>query len=214
MLAIQALEDDTIGQGVSETQVSETAKSVSLTQVSTTAETITQSITTAIVTNAIKETSTMSVSTNKTSTTNVPTTKVLKYVVVGTDTREHIAQRMKNYDKYHYFFMDNPQIYVISFAYNNEKLKEKYGDDFDILTGGGNAGTFYGPYAGRGYWDRKGKKVEEGSYVEYIVKKGAHPLTGEVWWFEISFIAQEGWRIDKYYFDQEYTDYNRELWKK
>jgi hypothetical protein len=139
----------------------------------------------------------------------VATTKELKYKVIGALTREHIEKRMKNYDKQHFFFYDHEMDFVLGFAYNNAQLKKKYGDDFDIISAGGNVGS---SYAGAGFSAKKGQIVPGGGAHCYIVRKGAHPLTGDGWTFKISFLAQEGWRVDDFYFDQEYTERRRYSW--
>jgi hypothetical protein len=221
----QNVVDNSMVQGISNSQesaleVSETTQVVSLdpTTETTPITTVTPIITPTPDTTptTTKETTTAMNSTKKEpAATTVPTTKSLKYEVTGTITRSYIEQYMSEcYNAQHHFMINDAQYVVRSFAFNNAELKKKYGDDFDILTGGGNSGTFNGPYFGGGYYEKKGKKVGEGSYVEYIVKKGAHPATGEAWRFDISFLAQEGWRLDDFYFDQEYTDACRAAWNK
>jgi hypothetical protein len=185
----------------SEIQVSETEQIVSLTTTPTTASETQTTVTTT------KE-STMKPTEKETKLSTIATTKELKYKVIGTVTREYVEKKMKNYDKQHYFFYDHEMDFVLGFAYNNAQLKKKYGEDFDILTAGGNVSS---SYAGAGFYAKKGKIVQGGACC-YIVRHGANPGTGDGWTFKISFLAQEGWRVDDFYFDPIYTADVRESW--
>jgi hypothetical protein len=137
--------------------------------------------------------------------------KALKYRVAEDYTREYIADAMKDYNKYHSFYINNERYFIFDFAFNNKELKKKFGDDFDILTSGGGSGSLY---YGATNSAKKGTKIREGSTYCYIVKHGANPGTGEGWRFDTSFYAKEGWKVEKFYFDQEGTDADRETWEK
>jgi hypothetical protein len=59
-------------------------------------------------------------------------------------------------------------------------------------------------YSGSTYFEKKGEKVREGFGRCYIVRHGANPGTGDGWTFKISFLAQEGWQVDDFYFDRDW----------